>query len=40
VTPQHWAGQRSEPAPSLPRPSGAMPVATATASPPLEPPGV
>jgi hypothetical protein len=38
--PVHWAGIRSEPAMSLPSPSGDMPVANATASPPEEPPGV
>jgi len=40
MTPQQAAGQRSDPAPSLPIPSGTMPDATAAASPPLEPPGV
>jgi hypothetical protein len=40
VTPQHWAGQRSDPSVSFPRPSGVMPVASAAASPPLDPPGV
>jgi hypothetical protein len=40
VMPQHWAGQRSEPSLSPPSPSGAIPVATATASPPLAAPGV
>jgi hypothetical protein len=38
--PVHWAGIRTEPAMSLPSPSGDMPVASATASPPDEPPGV
>ena len=38
--PLHWAGQRSDPPRSLPRPSGVMPVARAAPSPPLEPPGV
>jgi len=37
---QHCAGQRSEPAPSLPMPSGDIPHATAAASPPLEAPAV
>lgn len=40
VIPQNWAGIRSEPPRSLPRPSGVIPVARATASPPDEPPGV
>ncbi len=40
ATPQNWAGTRSDPPESLPSPSAAMPVATATASPPLVPPGV
>ena len=38
--PQHWDGHRSNPKPSLPSPSGVMPVARAAASPPLEAPGV
>ena len=38
--PQHCAGQRSDPSPSLPRPNGVIPVARAAASPPLEAPGV
>ena len=38
--PQHWAGQRRDPSPSLPTPNGVMPVASAAASPPLEAPGV
>ncbi|EWS52603.1 hypothetical protein X551_04608 [Methylibium sp. T29] len=38
--PQALAGLRSEPPMSLPRPIAAMPVASATASPPLEPPAV
>ena len=40
LIPQHWAGQRSDPSPSLPSPRGLMPVASAAASPPLEAPGV
>jgi hypothetical protein len=40
TTPLARAGTRSDPPRSLPSPSGAMPVATATASPPLDPPGV
>ncbi len=40
VTPQHWAGQRRDPSPSLPSPRGDIPVARAAASPPLEAPGV
>ena len=38
TTPQWCAGSRIEPPRSLPSPSDDMPVATATASPPLEPP--
>src|SRR5690348_9022452 len=38
--PQHEAGIRIEPPPSLPCASGASPAATAAAAPPLEPPGV
>ena len=38
--PQHWAGWRSDPSPSLPSPNGLMPVAIAAASPALEAPGV
>ncbi len=38
--PQCAAGMRTEPPPSLPRASGAMPVATATPEPALDPPGV
>ena len=38
--PQHAAGMRSEPPPSLPWASGTMPAATAAAEPPEEPPGV
>jgi hypothetical protein len=40
LIPQHWAGQRSEPSPSLPSPNGLIPVASAAASPPLDAPGV
>src|SRR5438128_3153174 len=40
AVPLHCDGQRREPPRSLPRPSGVIPVANATASPPLEPPGV
>src|SRR6266852_9203337 len=39
-SPQHDAGMRIEPPPSLPWASGARPAATAAAAPPLEPPGV
>ena len=38
--PQHEAGIRIEPPPSLPWASGSIPDATAAAAPPLEPPGV
>ena len=38
--PQAFAGLRSEPPMSLPRPIGLMPLASAEASPPLEPPAV
>ena len=38
--PQQWAGLRSEPPRSLPRPSGVIPLASALASPPLDPPAV
>ena len=38
--PQHAAGMRSEPPPSLPCANGTMPAATAAALPPDEPPGV
>src|SRR6266516_3961699 len=38
--PQHAAGMRVEPPPSLPWAIGTMPAATAAAEPPLEPPGV
>ena len=37
--PQHAAGIRIEPPPSPPIATGTMPAATATAEPPLEPPG-
>jgi len=40
TVPQHCDGQRSEPPISLPAPSGDIPVASETASPPLDPPGV
>jgi hypothetical protein len=40
LTPQHWAGWRSDPSPSLPSPSGLIPVARAAASPALEAPAV
>ena len=40
VTPQKLAGVRSEPARSEPWASQAMPVATAAAAPPEDPPGV
>ena len=39
-SPQQALGIRIEPPPSPPSPTGTMPVATATAVPPLEPPGV
>ena len=38
--PQHAAGILIEPPPSVPRASGACPLATAAAAPPEEPPGV
>src|SRR3954466_8508588 len=38
TTPLHAAGMRVEPPPSVATASGAMPLATATAAPPLEPP--
>src|ERR1700716_2035454 len=38
--PQQLAGMRIEPPPSLPCATGTIPVATATAEPPLEPPVV
>ena len=37
--PQKEAGMRTEPPVSLPRASGAIPAATATPEPELEPPG-
>ena len=40
TTPQKAAGVRSEPPRSEPWASGPMPVASATAAPPLEPPQV
>ena len=39
-SPQHEAGMRIEPPPSLACATGARPAATAAAAPPLEPPGV
>ena len=39
-SPQHEAGMRIEPPPSLPWATGTSPAATAEAAPPLEPPGV
>src|SRR5260370_36118338 len=39
-SPQHDAGMRIEPPPSLPCAIGTMPAATAAAEPPLEPPVV
>jgi len=39
LTPQHWAGQRSEPSPSAPIPSEVIRVVKAAASPPVEAPG-
>src|SRR5215475_1184852 len=39
-TPQHEAGMRIEPPPSLASASGTMPAATAAAAPPLDPPGL
>ena len=38
--PQHAAGMRIEPPPSLPCATGTIPAATAAAEPPEEPPGV
>ena len=38
--PQQWAGLRSDPPRSLPSPSGDIPLASADASPPLDPPAV
>src|SRR5450830_1244791 len=40
TTPQHEAGMRIEPPMSVPIATVAIPAATATALPPLEPPGV
>ena len=40
ATPHAAAGIRTEPPRSVPTPSGLMPVAIATASPPLDPPGL
>jgi hypothetical protein len=40
TSPQHEAGIRIEPPPSLPWASGSIPDATAAAAPPEEPPGV
>ncbi len=40
LTPHSAAGMRIEPAVSVPIAPGHMPVATATAEPPLEPPGM
>src|SRR5215510_7959786 len=40
TTPQNAAGMRSDPPRSLPWASGPMPVASATAPPPVEPPDV
>ena len=40
TTPQNDAGPRSEPPRSVPSASGHMPVASAAAEPPLEPPAV
>src|SRR2546427_11742382 len=40
TTPQNAAGRRSEPPRSVPWASGPRPVASATAPPPVEPPGV
>src|SRR5260370_31253322 len=40
TTPQHEAGTRIDPAPSLASASGTMPAATADAAPSEEPPGV
>ena len=39
TSPQHDAGMRIEPPPSLACAIGTMPAATAAAEPPLEPPG-
>src|SRR5471032_1922836 len=40
TSPEHDAGPRTEPAPSVPSEIGPRPAATADAPPPLEPPGV
>ncbi len=40
TSPQHAAGMRTEPPPSLPWATGTMPLATAAAAPPEDPPGV
>ena len=40
TVPLNCDGMRSDPPRSLPIPSGVIPVASATASPPLDPPGV
>ena len=40
TTPQSAAGWRIDPPVSEPRASGVMPAATATADPPLDPPGI
>src|SRR5262249_45741403 len=40
TTPQHAAGMRLDPPPSVPMPIGASPAATAAAAPPEDPPGV
>src|SRR5262249_14758835 len=40
TSPLQLAGMRIDPPPSLPCATGTMPVVTATADPPLEPPGV
>ena len=40
TSPQHAAGMRTLPMPSLPWATGTIPAATAAADPPLEPPGV
>ena len=39
TSPQHEAGMRMEPPPSLACANGTMPLATAAAEPPLDPPG-
>ena len=40
VVPQNADGMRMDPPPSVPIPSGTMPLATEAAAPPLEPPAV